>query len=58
MAIYIINMLFEKAFTSDVRSVSDNVEEDGLELLLSESSDDDDGISKKMDHNLLHLNHL
>jgi len=51
-------MLFEKAFTSDVRSVSDNVEEDGLELLLSESSDDDDGISKKMDHNLLHLNHL
>ena len=57
MAIYIINMLFEKAFTSDVRSVSDNVEEDGLELLLSESSDDD-GISKKMDHNLLHWNHL
>jgi hypothetical protein len=50
-------MLFEKAFTSDVRSVSDNVEEDGLELLLSESSDDD-GISKKMDHNLLHWNHL
>lgn len=53
MTIYFINMLFEKAFTSDARSVSEDVDEDGLERLLSESNSNDN-TPKGMDHGLLH----
>jgi hypothetical protein len=48
-------MLFEKAFTSDAGSVSDDVDEDGLERLLSESNSNDN-TPKGMDHGLLHWN--
>ena len=56
MTIYFINMLFEKAFTSDAGSVSDDdVDEDGLERLLSESNSNDN-TPKGMDRGLLHWN--
>jgi hypothetical protein len=56
VTIYFINMLFEKAFTSDTGSVSYDVdEEDGLERLLSESNSNDN-TPKGMDHGLLHWN--